>query len=65
MTTADYSYCGDYNSACSTDSCCIYVSASYCGPRISVNSMVCVPKYPAIAAGDLIPLTDMSGWATG
>ena len=26
--------------------------------------MVCVPKNPAMARGDLIPLTDMSGWVT-
>ena len=36
---------------------------SYCGPRITVNSQICVPNYPSVAKGDLIPLTDMSAWS--
>ena len=56
MATPDYAWCGGYNSACATTSCCIYVSAEPCGARISVNSQICVPKTAAIAKGDMIGL---------
>ena len=54
-TPGSYEYCGNYDSVCSVaDSCCIYVSSSSCGARISVNSMICVPKSAKIAKGDLL-----------
>ena len=43
-TVAEFSFCGGYNTGCASDNCCIYVSASKCGPRISINSQICVPK---------------------
>ena len=55
-TQSDWNYCGGYNTGCGTTSCCIYVSDTYCGQRISVNSQICVPKASKIAKGDMIGL---------
>ncbi len=35
---ADYDFCGGWDTGCATTSCCIYVSSTKCGARISVNS---------------------------
>ena len=59
-TQADFSYCGGYKDVCATTSCCIYVSSTSCGPRISVNSQICVPKANEVAKGDMIGLNAMS-----
>ena len=56
MAQIDYNYCGGYADTCLTTSCCIYVSSTYCGPRISINSMICVPKASKYAKGDMIGL---------
>ena len=56
MAVADYAWCGGYNTACATTSCCIYVGPERCGPRFSVNSQICVPKTGNFAKGDMIGL---------
>ena len=57
VATADYDWCGGYNTECATTSCCIYVGPTRCGPRYTVNSQICVPKSGKFAKGDMIGLS--------